>query len=146
MKPKNLRKNLTRVHESNYSKLLLVIPLIARIKQDVRINSNQDHCVEIGILERTKYTSLLSIRIKHQFLSDWIPDLSMTIRSYHDAQVAEVLSFQQHQRFRSRYTYPNEKMFQSDEKQQVNIFLHEWLNHCVASHLIFNGKIEPIDA
>ena len=143
---KRQRRNLTRLHESNYTKLLLVVPLMPRLEQDVRINSDRDHCIDINILERTKYTSLLNIRLKHKTLSNWIPDLSMTIRSYHDAQVAEVLSFQKHQRFESKYSYPNEKMFQRDEKQQVNVFLNDWLTHCVASHMIFNGKIESIRA
>ena len=146
MKRRYQNKNMTRLHESNYSKLLLVIPLIQKITHDVRINSNLEHCIEINILEKTKYTSVLNIRLIHKTLSRWIPDLSMTIRSYHDAQVAEVLSFQKHRRFLPRYNYPNDHMFHSDEKQQVNVFLNEWLSHCVASHMIFNGKIESIDA
>lgn len=138
------QRNLTRLHEANYTKLLLVVPLMPRLANDVRINSNRDHCIEICVLEKTRYTSVFSIRLKHKTLSNWIPDLSMTIRSYHDAQVAEVLSFQNHRRFQSKYTYPNDNMYHRDEKQQINQFLHEWLNHCVASHMIFNDKIEPI--
>lgn len=143
---KRQQRNLTRLHESNYTKLLLVVPLMPRLEDAVRINSNRDHYVDISVLEKTKYTSLLSIRLQHKTLSHWIPDLSMTIRSYHDAQVAEVLSFQNHRRFEPKYSYPNDNMFHRDEKQQINVFLSEWLNHCVASNMIFNGKIEPIGA
>ena len=30
-----------------------------------------------------------------------------------------------------RYEYPNRHMYQSDEKAQFNVFLGEWLSHCL---------------
>jgi uncharacterized protein YqiB (DUF1249 family) len=32
---------------------------------------------------------------------------------------------------RPRYEYPNQSMYHSDEKYQLNCFLGEWLNLCL---------------
>lgn len=55
----------------------------------------------------------------------------MTIRLYHDARMAEVISTQDIQQVKPRYDYPNQHMHQQDEKQQINEFLHEWLQLCL---------------
>ena len=51
---------------------------------------------------------------------------------YHDARMAEVVSAEHARRLRSIYPYPNEAMHQPDEKAQLNLFLGEWLSHCLA--------------
>lgn len=56
----------------------------------------------------------------------------MTIRLYHDARMAEVLSSQDVRQIKPRYDYPNTKMHQQDEKQQINQFLNEWLQLCLS--------------
>ena len=55
----------------------------------------------------------------------------LTIRMYHDARVAEVCSSQQIFRIKPRYDYPNIAMHQCDEKRQINVFLSDWLLHCL---------------
>ena len=51
---------------------------------------------------------------------------------YHDARMAEVVSAEHARRFRGIYPYPNAAMHQPDEKAQLNLFLGEWLSHCLA--------------
>ena len=55
----------------------------------------------------------------------------MSIRLYHDAQMAEVISSQGIFQVKPRYDYPNKKMHQQDDKQQINQFLNEWLHLCL---------------
>ena len=55
----------------------------------------------------------------------------MTIRLYHDARMAEVISNQDIRQVKPRYDYPNNKMHLPDEKEQINIFLKEWLQLCL---------------
>jgi uncharacterized protein YqiB (DUF1249 family) len=81
--------------------------------------------------EQTRYTSLFEVT---QNISRLLPTLTkphMLVRLYHDARLAEVCCSQQISRIKARYDYPNEKMHQQDEKQQVNLFLHDWLKHCL---------------
>ena len=56
---------------------------------------------------------------------------SMVIRLYHDARVAEVISSQDIQQVQPRYDYPNVQMHHPDEKEQMNLFLKEWLQLCL---------------
>jgi uncharacterized protein YqiB (DUF1249 family) len=46
--------------------------------------------------------------------------------------MAEVIGAEHARRFRSIYPYPNAAMHQPDEKAQLNVFLGEWLSHCLA--------------
>ena len=86
--------------------------------------------VEIKILEAFKYTTTLEITQKPE-LKEWMTNPSMLVRAYHDASTAEVVSYQGHHNLKSRYFQPNTKMYHSDEKMQVNVFLGEWLSHCL---------------
>ncbi len=84
--------------------------------------------VEIEILEAFRYTTTLEIRQK-PVLEKWMTNPSMLVRVYHDANTAEVISYQGHKNLQPRYEQPNAKMYHSDEKMQVNMFLGEWLTH-----------------
>jgi uncharacterized protein YqiB (DUF1249 family) len=99
----------------------------------------------ITILEITRYTSLISIcqelphakqdkKVKdndNQTIFDRILRPKMTIRLYHDARMAEVISNQDIKQVKPRYDYPNSKMHLPDEKEQINQFLKEWLQLCL---------------
>ncbi len=84
--------------------------------------------VEIEIIEAFKYTTTLEIRQK-PVLEKWMTNPSMLVRAYHDANTAEVISYQGHKNLQAKYEQPNAKMYHSDEKMQVNMFLGEWLTH-----------------
>lgn len=86
--------------------------------------------VEINVVESFKYTTTLEI-IQHPEIDKWVPAPTMQVRVYHDASTAEVVSYQNHRNFKPRYSQPNPKMYQSDEKTRVNEFLGEWLTHCL---------------
>ncbi|MBY5993725.1 DUF1249 domain-containing protein [Ferrimonas balearica] len=87
-----------------------------------------DHNLDltIRILEQTPYTDLLELE-RHSAPIPHVTVPKMTIRLYHDARLAEVLSSQQISRLMAVYEYPNDKMLQRNEKFQVNLFLAELL-------------------
>jgi len=124
-------KNMTRLHESNYAKLIQTLPNLLQLKAGKLIhfdyNANQ---IQVLIEEHTKYTSQLNVTIRHQGGGHFLPKISIQVRLYHDAKVAEVIDFQHKRRFHSRYNYPNPGMYQRNEKQQINMFLADWLDHC----------------
>ena len=53
------------------------------------------------------------------------------LRAYHDARMLEVTAFQSRRQVQARYEYPNADMHAPDEKAQQNMFLAEWLSHCI---------------
>ena len=87
--------------------------------------------VELKVLETFKYTHTLQM-LQKPALTKWIKGPIMIFRVYHDASTAEVISSQGHKNFQPRYSLLNPKMYQSDEKKQVNLFLGEWLSLCLS--------------
>ncbi len=104
----------------------------------------------VTITEVTRYTSVIVFEqdsLKHAFKS--IPGVvanalhpRMTIRLYHDARMAEVLSTQDIRQVKPRYDYPNSQMHQQDEKHQTNQFLNEWLHLCLRLGQV-NVELQP---
>lgn len=140
-------ENSTRVHEANYSKLVRLLPNIQLLLPNTRINSYLNgQKIEVFVSETTQYTTAIVLKINQHTHSPWLRQLEITIRSYHDARVAEVLNFQQHRNLQPTYHYPNPLMYQVNEKQQVNHFLGEWLDHWLDSKCIFSHPIEAIRA
>ena len=120
-------------HEANYQRLLRLTPGLYRRERWRYIvgndNRNDSH-VAIRVKERTKYTT--TIHLFQRCRPDSIyHNNSVTVRLYHDAHLAEVISWQPYNRFRARYDYPNHYMHQCDEKARLNSFLGELLTHCL---------------
>ena len=140
------RKNSTRVHETNYAKLLHVIPVLKYLPRDAQLAVKAGaQSIELGVLERTRYTTAINLSLHQIHGTPWLPQQRLIVRLYHDAQVAEVTSFQNHQRFDPAYDYPNPRMYHRDEKQQLNRFLGEWLDYCITHQCIFNNAMPSID-
>ena len=118
--------------ETNYLRLLRLLPTIDEQSEwsfGVETASEELSRVSIFVIERSKYTVTLRLA-QESDLVDWMPQPTITVRLYHDAHVAEVLSFQKNRYVRQRYEYPNQRMYMPDEKAQLNAFLGEWLQHC----------------
>ncbi len=89
--------------------------------------------VEFTVLEKGPYTTLLRIVVTaEERWAQLATDVKLTVRVYHDAHSAEVVSYQNQKRFHGVYEYPNRNMRQRDEKVQINRFLSEFLDICLA--------------
>ncbi len=86
--------------------------------------------VKITLLEACKYTDTLKLE-QISAAGKWLNNPAMTVRLYHDATVAEVISCHGHRRVESVNHYPNKYMHHPDEKSQLNAFLTEWLEFCL---------------
>ena len=129
--------------EANYARIVKLLPGLD--SQDcwqytVQVGS-QSQSVSIKVVERAKYTTTVDIAQRGP-VHEWEEPPQLQVRLYHDAKLAEVLQWHQHKRMQVRYDYPNEKMFQADEKAQFNQFLGEWLNHC----LIYGRSDQGLEA
>jgi uncharacterized protein YqiB (DUF1249 family) len=125
--------------ESNYARLIRLLPnmdSVDRREFGVELAGREPvrFCMEVK--ERCKYTTMLEVS-QHSINADsissqpWAIRPTFLLRIYHDAQMAEVISFNKHHQVQPKYDYPNEKMYQADEKAQLNQFLGEWLSHCI---------------
>ncbi|WP_441002070.1 DUF1249 domain-containing protein [Pseudocolwellia agarivorans] len=87
----------------------------------------------VSVNEVTRYTTLVTISQDTIEVGKELSQLfqpKMVIRLYHDARMAEVITSQNIRQVKPRYDYPNSKMHLPDEKQQINMFLKEWLQLC----------------
>lgn len=125
--------------ETNYarlSKLLVnqhVDKLVVQDEFRFMVARGQQNWLHVlHITERSPYTTTLELgRTAVGDNSNWLAMPKLTLRMYHDAKLAEVLAWEGHKRLRPRYEYPNQSMYQSDEKYQLNRFLGEWLTVCL---------------
>lgn len=120
--------------EANYVRLMRLLPQMRSERQARRVALSQgDHLLgvlSLEVLEACPYTTTLRVRQEHSL--PWLPVPQLEVRVYHDARMAEVVGAENARRLHIRYPYPNAAMHQPDEKSQLNLFLGEWLNHCLA--------------
>lgn len=123
--------------ETNYVRLtkLLANNQLPALQDEFRfmVARGAQHWLHLlRVTERSPYTTTLELsRTALDTSSDWLKMPKLTLRMYHDAKLAEVLAWEGHRRLRPRYEYPNQSMYQSDEKYQLNRFLGEWLTVCL---------------
>lgn len=114
----------------NYARLNRLMP--GRDGRDHwSIQLPQDWRVSIQVEERAPFTTCVLIS-RHPGHCPWTRSPSMKVRLYHDARMAEVVAWERHRVAKGRYDYPNDSMYHRDEKVQLNRFLGEWLNLCLA--------------
>jgi uncharacterized protein YqiB (DUF1249 family) len=92
--------------------------------------------VDVAIVERFKYTTTLQLTKKLHNVPEPLNSVELTVRLYSDARMAEVVTLSQGKQLAGIYRYPNDMMYQIDEKEQANHYLAEWL-----SHLLANGSV-----
>jgi uncharacterized protein YqiB (DUF1249 family) len=131
---------------NNYFLFLKIQADKTQLKQQRHFFITEHLAYAITVHEVTRYTSLITFEQKvfeqvvldeneaqksenKYLLNSFQP--RMSIRLYHDAQMAEVISSQDIHQVKPRYDYPNKDMHQQDEKQQINQFLNEWLKLCL---------------
>ena len=106
----------------------------------------------LAVTEQCRYTTTLELRVElpepsggagGESEKEWgtaTGPLSMRVRMYHDVQLAEVIAFSGRRTALASYEYPNEAMFQPDEKAQQNHFLAELLSLSLHKGLALNTK------
>ena len=116
----------------NYFKLQKLFPDMRSCDEKNFQVSFSDNCfvMSMAVLERGPYTTSI---VLNQEVNDnkWHLVPSIQVRVYHDAKSAEVVKVSNQNYFHGDYEYPNRKMRQPDEKEQINRFLGELLSLCL---------------
>ncbi len=124
-------ENSLSLYERNYNKLLQWLPDLSRRHGEFVLVNDDRSPVCVEVLEQNPYTTTIHLRQTMQGAGPWASVLSMKVRIYHDARVAEVIACRGISAFKPFYPYPNPKMLQPYEKRRVNQFLGEWLSYCL---------------
>ena len=115
--------------ERNYSFLRDVFPEIIELSSGDLVYSDNLKVVKVQCLEVSPYTTLISLSLTFTECPQ-IPPVKMTIRLYHDAEVADVVSYQNITRLIAPY-FSAKKETDQDHKRQANILLYELLSGCL---------------
>lgn len=109
----------------NYFHILKWLPTQAS-QGDSWLVEDKMGSLSVRLIENTNYTQLIEIS-RCVGKSDYIHAPCVSVRVYHDAKLAEVLTSRQISQLSPVYDYPNIRMYHRDEKYQVNAFLEELL-------------------
>ncbi|HEJ5450261.1 TPA: DUF1249 domain-containing protein [Pseudomonas aeruginosa] len=120
--------------EANYARLMRLLPDMREAQASRRVALSEGErllgVLALEVTEACPYTTPLQVR--QELGLPWLPAPRLEVRVYHDARMAEVIGAEQARRLMAIYPYPNQAMHQPDEKNQLNLFLGEWLAHCLA--------------
>ena len=115
--------------EHNYSYLRELFPEIMELYSETLTYRDSLKLVKIKCLEVSRYTTLISLNLSFTKCPQ-IPSVEMSIRLYHDAEVADVVTYQNISRLVAPY-FSTEKDTDKDHKRQANILLYELLSGCM---------------
>ena len=120
---------LMALYESNYLRLLRLIPELAILDGCFRSRVAGDCDLHIEILERCRYTVTLSLSYHLETDDGLLVDPDMTIRVYLDGQLAEAMTIGEKQRHVTLHELVLEHRRELDLRWQRNIILNKWLDY-----------------
>ncbi len=109
------------------------------VKQDILVKGNEHSRLAVGItvIDQAPYTT--TVELEQASFMPLVKKPKVRVRLYHDASMAEIVSWDRHRNWHPQYLYPNKNMYQPDEKLGLNQFLGEWLRfYCKHGHFINN--------
>jgi uncharacterized protein YqiB (DUF1249 family) len=117
------------LYESNYLRLLRLVPELGRLDGCFRSRVAGDCDLHLEILERSRYTVTLSLTYHLETDDGLLIDPDMSIRAYFDGQLAEVLGIGKSQRHPALRRLVNEHREELDRRWRRNIVLNKWLDY-----------------
>ncbi|MDD5271518.1 MAG: DUF1249 domain-containing protein [Methylovulum sp.] len=139
LRPLNTSFCLEQLCESNFQKLLRLIPDLATVKEAAIGLAPSQSTLYLEVLEETPYTKTIELSHCFNHNASELMAPAVIIRVYLDARLAEVLS--DHARARVARVYPDPRKSHDimNYKWRLNYFLQKWLEHCLGKHYHFTS-------
>ena len=136
VKPKSFI-GLMSLYESNYLRLLQLIPELNRLDGYYRSRVAGDCDLHVEILERRRYTVTMSLSYFFYEESVRIADPDMKVLVYLDGQLAESMGFSGERRHAAFGRLMRMHRAELDARWHRNIILNKWLDYLMdQGHLI----------
>jgi hypothetical protein len=130
---------LMALYESNFLRLLQLIPEIGRLDGCFRSRVAGDCDLFVEIIETSRYTVTLSLTYHLPTDEGMLTDPDITVRVYLDGQQAEVLAIGEKQRHEALRRLVFEHREELDRRWRFNIVLNKWLDYLYdQGHLILD--------
>lgn len=120
---------LMALYESNYLRLLQLIPELERIDGCYRSRVAGDCDLHVEIIERCRYTVTLSLTYYFTTEAGRVADPDMMVRAYLDGQLAESMSVGTGQRHTALRRLLNTHKPELNVRWQRNVVLNKWLDY-----------------
>ena len=120
---------LMALYESNYLRLLQLIPELDRIDGCFRSRVAGDCELFVDILERCRYTVTLSLTYHFDSEEGRIADPDMKVRAYLDGQLAEAMSFGGMHKHKALQRLHRAGRRELGQRWTKNIILNKWLEY-----------------
>lgn len=118
--------SLMDLYENNFIRLRKLIPELSKLPDQSVSCLPGCLSLHMTILERSKFTTTLSLTYYFDELTQSVAEPALTVRVYHDASIVEVLAGHlKHGRL--RYEHIPEKAIKI--KWKLNRFLYKWLGY-----------------
>lgn len=138
VKPKSF-VGLMALYESNYLRLLHIVPELERIDGCYRSRVAGDCELHVDVLERCRYTVTLSLTYYFDGEDGRVADPDMTVRAYLDGKVAEVMHVGGVQCHTELRRFVREHRAELDARWKRNVVLNKWLEYLTdQGHLILD--------
>lgn len=120
---------LMALYESNYLRLLQLVPELDRLDGCFRSRVAGDCDLHVEILERSRYTVTLSLTYHFETDEGLLVDPDITVRAYLDGRLAEVLAIGRRQRHPTLRRLVREHREELDRRWRLNMVLNKWLDY-----------------
>ena len=130
---------LMALYESNYLRLLRVLPELEQLDGCFRSRVAGDCDLHLEVLERCRYTVTLSLTYHLKTDDGLILDPDITVRAYLDGRLAEAMMVGNRQRHMVLRKFLDEHHRELDLRWRRNIVLNKWLEYLSdQGHLILD--------
>ncbi len=130
---------LMALYESNYLRLLRLIPEIGRLDGCFRSRVAGDCDLHVEILERCRYTVTLGLTYHFECEDGTLADPDMKVRAYLDGRLAEAMSIRGEHRHAELRPLVRVHCRELDERWKRNVVLNKWLEYLTdQGHLLLD--------
>jgi uncharacterized protein len=130
--PVNKSFCLEQICESNFQKLLKLIPDLFLFEESAIGLAAHNPMLHLKVIERTPYT--MTVELSYCFTKKNLEEFlepAIKIRIYLDAQMAEVISDHVRDSVAQVFKDPGLSCEIMNYKWRLNYFLQKWLDHCL---------------
>lgn len=128
---------LMALYESNYLRLLHLIPELERLDGCFRSRVAGDCDLHIDVMERSRYTVTLSLTYFFESDEGLLAEPDILVRAYLDGQLAEAMQVANGQRHSTLRRLVRQLGAELDERWARNVVLNKWLDYLIEQgHLV----------
>lgn len=120
---------LMAMYESNYLRLMRLIPELERLDGCFRSRVAGDCELFVDVLERCRYTVTLSVTYFFEGENGRVADPDMTVRAYLDGRQAEAMSLSGNHRHAALRRLAKAHRAELNARWKRNVVLNKWLEY-----------------